>query len=237
MGNTKKTSKTRATRAARPAGPPQPSVTPFVGPAPVVGANLAEALSEPHVSAPRSADDPYALVGWGEASGIGGAEDVRCPSGQLALCQRPGIQGLIEAGVLHEMDSLTSLVDQKHLKRVKGGGQEIDAQVLMRDPAKLEEVMAVVERVLVYVVLKPTLTLHWVEKGGKRVALDRDARAEAEEKAGQKLVWTDQVEMDDKMFIFNYAVGGTRNLERFRQLADDAVGSVDAEPNLEGAAE
>lgn len=230
MGNT---SKARKRSASRPAGapprPPQPSHTGYVGPSPVLPL---EATGMPPIVENAGADDPYALVGWGEASGIGGASDVRCPSGQLALVKRPGVQGLIEAGVLHDVDSLTGLVDQKHLKRVKGGAQpEINAQSLMKDPEQLERVVSVVDKVLVYVVVKPKLHLTYEEnEHGTRKPIEVGDRKKG-------LVYTDQVELDDKMFIFNYAVGGTRSLERFRKLSADAVAGVDSEQDVEDEAE
>lgn len=235
MGNTAK----KAAKKAAPRTRPQPAASPYAGTVPLPGAaGLPDAgMVAPPIGA--TADDPYALVGWGESSGINtSGEDLRCPSGQLALVKRPGVQGLIEAGILHDVDSLTGLVDQKHLKRVKGGAQDmsIDAKKLMNDPKSLAKVMGVVDKVLVHVVIKPRLTLAWTEGAeGEQVPLDHLERGKAVE-AGAK-VFTDQVEIDDKMFIFNYAVGGTRNLERFRQQSDDAVGGVDSGEQVADATE
>ena len=40
------------------------------------------------------------------------------------------------------------------------------------------------------------------------------------------VVYADQVEMEDKLFLFQFVVGGTRDLERFRKESDDALGSL-----------
>lgn len=228
MGNTKNKSKGRASRpAGHPTGPSQPSITGYVGPSD--GIPLDDSGMVPGMAG-AGAGDPYALTGWGAPSGIGSAQDVTCPSGQLALVKRPGVQGLIEAGVLHEMDSLTGLVESKHIRRVKGGAPEVDVKSLLKEPKQLESVMSVVDRILVYVVVKPELALAWEEKDGTRTEIPM-----ADRKPDK--VYTDQIELDDKMFIFNYAVGGTRNLERFREQSEAALAGVDAGGAVEGEAE
>ena len=40
------------------------------------------------------------------------------------------------------------------------------------------------------------------------------------------VVYCDMVDLDDKLFLFNYVVGGTRDLERFRQESADALGGL-----------
>lgn len=175
------------------------------------------------------ADDPYAATVWANNVGTTTAEDLVCPSGQLALVRRPGLQGLIEAGVLHNVDSLTGLVDEKHIKRVKGGGAQpkIDTKKIMKDPKALSEIMDVVDKVVVHVVVKPPLKLTYTEdEAGDRTPVER--------KSG--VVYVDMVELEDKMFIFNCAVGGTRSLQRFRDEASELVDGMDSEPDDEGEA-
>lgn len=190
----------------------------------------------PPVASP-GADERYAPSVWGQGIGTGIGEDLVCPSGQTALVIRPGVQGLIEAGVLHHVDSLTAIVDSKHVKRAKGQPQ-VDPQTIMKDPKALNDILAVVDRVMVFVVKAPQLTLSWSElKDGTRQELDLDERAALTELAGKPLVFTDQVDLDDKMFIFNFAVGGTRGLDRFRHEAAELVDGVDDEPVDAGQAE
>lgn len=237
MGNSKSKTKTRASRpAGSPRTDPQPSVSPYAGAAPFPSPLPVEGgIVAPPVAA-RDADDRYALSGWGQASGIGGSEDVTCPSGQVALVKRPGVQGLVEAGVLHDIDSLTGLVDQKHIKRVKGTGEQIDVAKLMKDPESLGRVMKVIDLVTVYCVVKPKLALAWKDVEGQQVPLDNEERAKLVEEQSIQ-AFSDQVELDDKMFLFNYAVGGTRSLERFRDAAEDALAGVDSEQDVGDKAE
>lgn len=161
-------------------------------------------------------DDPtskYAPNAW-LSGGIGDLEDVTVPSGQTCLVRRPGMQGLIKAGVLHNVDSLSQIVNEKHLKRIDGkASTEIDMSSLMGDEEGLEEVMHVMDKVICHVVVKPEVHM---------TPNDRTRR-----QAG--IVYADMIDLIDKMHLFNYAVGGTRDLESFRLGLDEAVGSVAAQ--------
>jgi len=150
--------------------------------------------------------DPYAPTAWGQT---GGLEDVVCPSGQRALVRRPGIQGLILAGALEEMDSLSAVVDQKHIKRVKGQ-EEIDVESLVKDPKEIMRVINIADRIVLHCVVKPVL--HSVPENDE----DREPG----------VIYVDMVDLDDRLFLMNYAVGGTRDAERFRDERDATVGSL-----------
>jgi len=152
----------------------------------------------------------YAATTWGAGGSV--FEDLQVPSGQMCLARRPGVQGLIEAGVLRDIDTLSSIVDQKHIKRVEGRADpEVDVQSLIKDEASLLSILDVVDKVLCYVVVEPEILA---------VPAEMDDREDG-------VIYTDMVDIEDKMYIFNFAVGGTRSLETFRQQRDELMGSVD----------
>lgn len=179
-------------------------------------------------SAPRSSaqaepipvpEDPtakYAPDAW-LSGGVGGMEDLTVPSGQLCLVRRPGMEGLMKSGVLHNVDSLSQVVNEKHLKRVQGKGdepdtQEINMSSLMSDPQALEEVTYVIDKVVCHCVVKPEV--HMTPNDVTRRV--------------QGVVYADMIDLVDKMFIFNFVVGGTRDLESFRGGLGAALGGVEA---------
>ena len=171
-------------------------------------ANTAEQIPVP--------EDPmskYAPNAW-MSGGVGGMEDLTVPSGQLCLVRRPGLQGLMKAGILHNVDSLSQIVSEKHLKRVDGkaSASELDMASLMSDPKALDEVMHVMDRVICHCVVKPE-----VHMTPNDVTRRRDG-----------IVYADMVDLVDKIFIFNFVVGGTRDLESFRGGLDELVGSLEA---------
>lgn len=152
--------------------------------------------------------DKFAATTWGTA-GIGSLEEMTVPSGQLCLARRPGTQGLIEAGILHNIDSLTAIVDSKHVRRVKGK-EEIDVDSIMKDPENVQTMMHTIDRIVCYVVVKPEILMT------PNDITNRDPQK----------IYADMVDLEDKIFLMNYAVGGTRDLERFRGELDESVASV-----------
>lgn len=153
-------------------------------------------------------NDKYAPTTWG--SQVGGAEDLVVPSGQTALVRRPGVQGLMEAGILHDMDSLSAIVDGKHIKRVQGRPDEIDVNSVMQDQDQLDSVLHFVDRVVCHVVLKPTVVMTPNDPTSRKPGV----------------IYADMVDLVDKMFILNFAVGGVRGLEPFREQLDEALGGM-----------
>jgi len=47
------------------------------------------------------------------------------------------------------------------------------------------------------------------------------------------LVYADMIDIEDKMFIFNFAVGGTRDVEQFRAGSLQSLGSMDDVKDVE----
>lgn len=154
---------------------------------------------------------------WGRTSGNeDGTIDLELPSGEEVKVIRPGLQGLIEAGVLHNIDSLSALVDEKHLKRVQGK-PEVDVQSLMKDEKNLQNLFHTVDRVLCHCVVEPQVLM---------TPNDPTSRKQGEH------IYADQVPIEDKMFILDFAVGGNADLERFRRETTVALGSVADEPEV-----
>jgi hypothetical protein len=163
--------------------------------------------------------DKYAPNVWLN-NGLGAVEDVILPSGQLVMLRRPGVEGLAKAGVLNNLDSLSALISEKHVQRVNGK-QQVNMQTLLSDDDNMAQVQHVVDRVACYCVVKPEV---------KMTPNDVTRREPG-------VVYADMVDLLDKMFILNYVVGGTRDLESFRGELKHVLGGVAAEPAVQGAAQ
>lgn len=155
-----------------------------------------------------AAPDRYAPTVWGNKDFL---EDLVVPSGQTCLVRRPGVQRLMEAGVLRQVDTLASIVAEEHIKRVKGEEPEIDTDSLAKDEDALISIMDVVDRVMVHCVVKPEIVM---------------APTSIDDRVGG-VIYSDMIDIEDKMFIFNFAVGGSRSVEQFRQESLAAMGGVD----------
>lgn len=151
--------------------------------------------------------------GWKKST----ATELLLPSGETALVKRPGIQAFLKKGVIP--DSLAPIVQAQINKAqgkrpVKGGdaSDKIDIAALMEDPEKLAAILELVDTVLVDVVVQPKVAAAPANPDDRR----------------DDVFYPDEVDLEDKMFIFNFAVGGTRDLERFRSESDGALASVDS---------
>lgn len=168
-------------------------------------------------------EDPtskYAPNAW-ISGGIGGMEDLTVPSGQTCLVRRPGMEGLMKAGILHNVDSLSQVVNEKHLQRVDGKATgEINMSSLMEDQDGMDQVMTVVDKVICHCLVKPEV---------HRTPNDATRRVPG-------VVYADMIDLVDKMHIFNFVVGGTRDLERFRNGLDALVGSVETGEGVQHSA-
>lgn len=183
-------------------------------------------------------------------SGPQATEDVPLPSGEVVLARRPGVQGLIKAGVINDLDALTGLVDLNHNQRVnpskkaKGRGAKPQApgsiqmsneeiKSLLSDTGKLDQILRVAGRVAAYIVVRPSLRLHWREsedpRDGKVIFLDLTEEERERDNSDfpeDPVLYTDEVDMEDLMFLMNFAVGGTRDLAQFRTELDESVAGV-----------
>ena len=195
--------------------------------------------------------------GWAEGRGAQ-LHDLEVPSGDTVLVRRPGVDGLMKAGVLSEVDTLTSLVQTKHIdpqknlskaKAKQGEATAKELSALMKDPGALEAVQRVCYKITAHMVVRPTVLLHfvpWLDAETEKPILDdkgrptyrdltKEEREDAEldarenqEYAGDPIVFTDAVDFGDAMFLMNYAVGGTRDLESFRSQFDQSLASVES---------
>jgi hypothetical protein len=194
-------SRTRRTETPQPAGP--------VG----IAAKRAQVRGEdgPQV-------DPYAATVWGADGSIGALEDLTLPSGQRCLAQRPGPEGLMAAGMLDDLDMLSTVLPQ-----IAGKGKaakKFNPAELMKNPAMFGQAMQLINRVTVHVVVKPELTPEPTDPRDKEVGK----------------IYPSSVSLEDKMFLFNWAAGGTRDLATFRERLEASVADLDAGEDVEDQA-
>lgn len=135
------------------------------------------------------------------------------PSGNVCLAHNPGIQTFIQVGAIP--NSLMPLVMQ-----AINTGKGIDpgkAQELAEDEDMLKQILDFADAACVHSVLQPKVL---------PVPPPEDDRI-----AG--VLYVDRVDPADKMFILQWVVGGTHDLERFREQSADALGVVGAVEDVE----
>lgn len=168
--------------------------------------------------------------------------ELELPSGNMCLAIRPGAQGLIKAGLLDSLDQLTSMVQVEHIdsKDPKKALQE-GVAAMSADPKKILEGLEIIDKAVAFVVREPRVFLDEPELDDDgnpvmRALVGADGRA-----AGEKPVmkprdparlYADEVDLDDKMFIFQWAVGGTSDLVQFRKESAELMGSISASKDV-----
>lgn len=128
------------------------------------------------------------------------------PSGRVVRLIMPGMQEFISAGLIP--NTLLPIV-MGAIESTKPMSPA-EAVALKNDPQMLIEMASTMDRIFVHCVTEPVFQLA-PESGGERV---------------KGVLYADRVRMDDKQFVFQAAVGGTRDLEDFRKRSQQVVADL-----------
>jgi hypothetical protein len=149
------------------------------------------------------------------------------PSGEVVLVKRVELPVLLASGAFP--DTLMSIVSDK-IETATGQQdtpKEVDKELVeetVKDPKKLAELFEAIDKVVPLVVLEPTVVFH------KRLVSPDSNEMEIipDEDRDDEILYTDVVDLEDKMHIFQFAVGGTRDVEEFRTKLESTVADVHA---------
>jgi hypothetical protein len=161
----------------------------------------------------ESLGEPTSAAAWkkGKTEGL----LVRVPSGNTALIRTPGMEVFIRKGTIP--NALIPLI-QKSLKTGKEPSEEELADVL-GDEEGLDKIIDLAENVLVDVCIDPKVYPAPTDENGDRLPDDHPDR-------DPNVLYADDVDFVDKMYIFSVATGGPSQMEAFRQQSGLNVGVV-----------
>jgi hypothetical protein len=147
---------------------------------------------------PAEPTGPTDVKSWKRKSG--GPVELKVPSGNVCLANAPGLPAFFTAGLIPNslMPIMTEAMDGKEVTEKRLQEQMMKT---LGDRSKTKEMFDMVDHVVMFCVVEPEIQSA-PEKGEER---DED------------LLYIDQVDDEDKWFIWNWAVGGTSDLERFRK--------------------
>lgn len=133
------------------------------------------------------------------------AVELELPSGNTALVRNPGMQAFLQTGIVPNelMGTILKAIEKQEMP---------DLDEFTENPDRIQLIVALADNVTVYCVVEPAVAP--VPAAGE--ARDEDT------------LYVDEVDMDDKMFIFQFAVGGTKDLEQFRAAQASGVESLSA---------
>lgn len=191
---------------------------------------------------------------WGQSK-LTETSYLTLPSGQTVQAKPIGMEGVFASGIMGAADSLTAYVGKEYVRKVRGAkgrpdAEEINVQSLMKDPSALGRIVKMVDTVTPLVCVQPEVIRHFadIEVDGKpdtrmippEERVCRECGIMKKDHAPQHLVhdkhawtsaiYTDMIGMEDKMFLFHFALSGVRDVESFREATDAAMGTVEDGP-------
>lgn len=176
---------------------------------------------------------------------------VETPTGKWIKFKRVGMTKFLEGGFLP--DSLAAAV-RREIKsaKSKGGKRSSDTEIMQEltqdmSPEDMMDMMASMDRIVVAVMVEPKFVWHRrlvheePDDPSSPVKLDAKGREVTEEIPEEDrrddVVYTDEMEQEDKNFVFQAAVGGSTDLARFRAQSAAVVDALSAGQGVEEAPE
>lgn len=179
----------------------------------------------------------YALTTWRTDD----ERDFTTPSGQRCRIRDLGLEDMAEMGIIDQMDTLGMLVETQHIQRVQGkrpqdrkakkqtkaqqAAQEQGELVAwLRDRQKFSAIVIMLDKIAACCVVEPVVENPWVlvdpedpKKGERKLA--RPERLDA-------ALYSDKIQFEDKMAIFEEAFKGMGDLESFREGSPEDVAAL-----------
>lgn len=162
-------------------------------------------------------DNKYAVTGWKRKSDDG--FDFTLPSGQVCLIKKLRMETIAELGLMNDLDSFTGAIIPEPSKKAKGKGAKVlteaeqereTMKAMLKDKESFNRMLVTVNKVVVACVLEPKVHEAPAPDG------ERD----------EDLVYTDDIEFEDKMLIFQEVFEGMSSFESFRKGQGDVVGTM-----------
>lgn len=157
----------------------------------------------------KSQKSPTSAKAWKKKTKV----ELELPSGNVALVRAMRITDMLAEGFFPENlrgEILTQIGKAE-------GGQESSSldpgniQKMFEDPEKMNDMFSVFDKVLLKCVVEPKVL------PAPENEADRD----------DELLYADEVDLEDKVFIFQWAVGGDDDLTSFREEFSEGVGSLE----------
>ena len=129
---------------------------------------------------------------------------LRVPSGNTCLVRAPGMGVFMREGVIP--NGLMGIIQEAMANG--RAPDEADLAGMVDDPSKLQQLVELADAVALYCVIEPPLSQAPVDEEGHIVPFGHALR-------DPNTLYVDEVDFNDKMYIFNFAVGGTADFAKF----------------------
>lgn len=146
--------------------------------------------------------------------------DLPLPSGFVCRVKRPGMPKLLASGVIPDIlmpMAQKAIDDARSDGRTASEDVDMDIKDLMMQEGGMEAMFDAAARVTAECVVEPRCLYHRQELVGYPDPAANGWKDIPQDERDPDVLYTDEVDFDDQMFIFSFVVGGTRDLESFRQ--------------------
>jgi hypothetical protein len=162
---------------------------------------------------------------WASTDATGSEHELTTPTGQTCRARKMSIESMIAAGLLAEADAITAAVS-KHMTKVKAGRKktgptppksqepEIDVPSLMRDPKAVSDLVKMLDTIMPHILVSPVVRLHYTSHTVGKTTVTKMIPV-GDRKPG--VIYTDQIGLEDKMWLFDWAAGGLGSMLAFRE--------------------
>lgn len=169
--------------------------------------------------------------------------DLLLPSGNVCRVKQISPMAFLQSGMIP--DQLTVM-----MRKAIHSGQGLnpkDLEDIAEDPDQMADAMMMVDRVVAFCLVEPEAAMppvcrqcqHYFQEG---VHADKDQAKEGyhryvESVRDSNVLYTDVIQMDDKMFIMQFVMGGVRELEPFREQQSGVLESLQKLQDVAGTPE
>lgn len=167
-------------------------------------------------------------------------QDVQLPSGNVARCRRISPQAFLGGG--HMPDPLSAIV-RKAIHTNQGNNPaalEKELSKIADDPETLVSALEMFDRVLTFVMVEPQVQMpppcdvptptglcgEYANTEVHKNPHQSGMHAYHEGERDPNVLYADVVDMEDKMFLFQWALAGTGDAAKFREELDGTVESL-----------
>lgn len=157
---------------------------------------------------------PTSVTAWKKSTSQ--APPIQLPSGNYMRLKKVGLQTLVKIGIMPNslMEIVTKTVDKGTGK--DGGLSDEQLAEMASDPKKVAELAGFMDSMVCFVAQEPEV--HPVLGG-----VERDPN----------LLYVDEIDEEDKAFIFQVVTGGTTDVEQFRKEQSASMAAIRRSANLE----
>lgn len=158
--------------------------------------------------------------------------ELEVPSGNVALVRPVGMQAFLQKGIVP--NSLRDIA----MEAISGKKPAPQMKMDGMSPEKIEDMLTLFDSVTCYCVIEPKVTpvpmdtiVHPADD--KHDGFWEETRVIPVESRDPEKLYVDEVNLDDKIFIFQFACGGTRSVEQFREEFSLSMDALSGGQNLE----